>query len=274
MNLLKNSLRLLIVFSTLSIESKISIQKSKDSVFKLLKHNKQENIINKECFGVKQFELLCQSGNICIHTWKQSSTMIEIKKVGSQSQIDATDIKFLQYDGILQINTVCNDSQSIPAIHFNIILPEKTSVKIATKNGNISIKNLFGFINAKTDYGNIDIIYGSSNVSINSKRGNLVIQRENMIDTDIINAIAENGDISLRLTQNINCDIKAKAKGGKIYSDLFITLKEQKTKLTDDIYKKQQQQLYGFISNDSIKPVSGLINIETYHGSIKIKNFI
>lgn len=274
MNLLKNYMPLCILLCTIPVQSKISMQNMQNSVSKIFSRNKQEIITHQEFKNIKQLELLCEQGNISIHTWKQSSTMIELKKIGSATQISQTDIDFLQYEDLLQIKTECKDNKSLATIHINIIIPEQTSVKIAIKQGDIFIKNLSGIIQAQTDSGNIDIIDGSQDITIRSKRGNLTIQRENMTNSEWISAITENGNIILQVPQHINSKILAEAKNGKIYSDLLITLQSKTTKLTDEVYKQQRHQLSGLISKDENAKIFGTINLETRHGMIKIKNYV
>lgn len=274
MNLLQHYLSLFIVLSTIPIEAKISIQSAQDSLSKIFTRAKEENIVHKEYTGIKNLELLCEQGNISIHTWKQSSTMIELKKIGSKIAIDRTAIEFSQYEEILQIHAICNDKKNIATIHINIIVPEQTFVKVATKKGNIIIKNLSETINAQTNWGNIDIVDGFGDIFIHSKHGNINIQRESMMNTENINATTDNGTIFLQVPQHINCNIKAEALGNKIYSDLLITVQPKVTKLTDEVYKKQQHQLLGAITNNEGSSPSGLIALATKHGSIKIKSFI
>jgi len=274
MNLLKNYMQLCIILCTIPVQSKISMQSMQNSVAKIFSRNKQETIIHQEFKDVKHLELLCDQGNISIHTWKQSSTMIELKKIGTPAQISQTDIDFLPYEDLLQIKTEHKDNKSVATIHINIIVPEQTSVKIALKQGDIFIKNLSGIIEAQTDSGNIDIIDGSQDITIRSKRGNLTIQRENMNQSEWISAITENGNIFLQVPQHIHSKISAESKNGKIYSDLLITLQSKTTKLTDEVYKQQRHQLNGFIAKDENAKIFGTINLETRHGMIKIKNYV
>lgn len=274
MNLLKNYIPWYIILCTIPIQSKISIPNMQNSVSKLFSRTKQENVIHQEFKDIKTLELLCEQGNISIHTWKQSTTMVELKKLGSVTQLSQTTIDFLPYDDMLQIKTECNDKKNIATIHINIIVPEQTSVKISIKLGNIFIKNLSGEIQANTDSGNINIIDGSQDVSVRSKRGNIMLQRENMIDTEWISAITENGDIIVQIPQHINSKIIAEAKNGKIYSDLLVTLQSKTTKLTDEVYKQQRHQLDGIITKDENAKVAGTIHLETKHGIIKIKNYM
>ena len=274
MNLLKFYMQLCIILCTIPVQSKISMQNMQESVSKIFSLNKQENIFHQEFKDVKQVELLCEIGNITIHTWKQSSTMVELKKIGSQAQMSQTIVDFVNYDDLLQIKTEFLDKKILATIHITIIIPEQTSIKISIKNGNIFIKNLSGSIDAQTDLGNIDIIDGSSDVTIFSKRGNINIQRENMINTQKISAITDNGNILLQIPQHMNTNIIAEAKNGKIYSDLLITLQQKTTKLTDEVYKQQRHQLSGSISKDSTSVVCGSINLETKHGLIKIKGYV
>lgn len=274
MNLLKIYIPLYILLCTIPIQSKISMQNMQNSISKIFSRNKKETIIHQEFKNIKQLELLCEQGNLSIHTWKQSSTMIELKKIGSPTQILQTDIDFLQYKDLLQIKTENKDKKHLAIIHINIIVPEETSVKIEIKQGNIFIKNLSGTIQAQTDIGNIDIIDGFQDITAYSKRGNITLQRENMIKTEWISACTENGNIFLQIPQHINSKVLAEAKNGKIYSDLLVTLQSKTTKLTDEIYKQQRHKLNGIISKDENTTASGTINLKTNHGIIKIKNYV
>lgn len=274
MNLLKNYMPLCILLCTIPAQSKISIQNIQNSVSKVFSKNKEETISHQEFKDIKTLELLCDQGNISIHTWKQSSTMIELKKIGSTALQNQAVIDCIQYEEMLQIKTENKDKKSSSTIHINIIIPEETSVKIALKQGNIFIKNLQGAIEAQTDSGNIDIIDGSQDVIAYSKKGNITLQRENMLSSEWVSAITQNGNIVLQIPQHINCKIIAEAKSGKIYSDLLVTLQPKTTKLTDEIYKQQRHQLDGIISQDENTATKGTINLETKHGMIKIKNYV
>lgn len=271
MKFLKNYIRFFIVIFTIPIESKISMHKSVSHFFN---KGKQENVTTQEFKQVDKLELMCDHGKIIIHTWKQPTTMVEVKKTGSPTHLSQTTLDFVHHNGLLQIKTITTNKKSIATTDITIIIPEKTSVKVATKQGNIYIKNLSGIIQATTDSGNIDIIDGSGDTTIHSKHGNILIQRENMQHTEFIRASADKGSITLQVPQHINSNIQASTKNGKIYSDLLVTLESRTTKLTDAVYKQQKQQLSGIIHKNYDDAIEGNITLETKHGVIKIKNYV
>lgn len=274
MTLLKYTIFFCTIFFTITTDAKISMHNIQNSVSHFFTKNKQETVLFQEFKDVHTLELLCQHGNISIHTWKQPTTVVEIKKTGAPTEQTTNTVDFIHYEHLLQIKPVTQDKKSAIITDITIIVPEQTSVKISNKKGNICIKNLDGTIEAHTHYGNIEVVDGSHNATVHSDHGNIVIQRESMHDTDTIKATTDQGSIALQVPQHINSTVQASTKSGKIYSDLFVTLESKTTKLTDMVYKQQKQELKGTIYNDYDASISGIIILETKQGTIKIKNHI
>lgn len=264
----------LLLCSTLAIDAKISMQSLQSSVSQLFKTKKEEESITKEFNDVDQLEILCKQATIFIHTWKQPSTFVEIKKIGSKQQLCATDIDFIYYDHLLQIHPLVEQEKQSSSIVITIITPETARVKVATQSGNIVIKNLDGEIEAHTDSGNITIIDGSHNATMHTKDGAILLQRETMQNTDLIKATTDKGSITLQVPQYINSFIQAQTKKGKIYSDLLVTVEPKITKLNNAVYKEQKQSVTGSLQKDKESFVSGNIYLETKHGTIFIKNYV
>ena len=273
MSFLKNYVFILIITLTIPMHSKISITNIHHKVSSFFS-TAHEEIHHQEFQNINQIELFCQQGNISIHTWKQNSCIMEIKKQGSLQQIQSTPIDLIQEEGLLQIqiNNQCQKTKAVT--HISLIIPEQASIKVATKHGKIFIKNAFESIYAYTDFGNIDIIDGQTDIIAKTHSGNITIQREQLKQQHSITAETQSGNITLQVPQHINSSIQAHTKHGKIYSNLLITLEQLTTKLNDEIYKKFKQNLKGFILQDTSAEVAGKITLTTNIGTIKIHPYI
>lgn len=271
----KNSLFLLSFMSfTITIEAKISIKNIKNRIGNVFYNGKYESSEQKEFKDVQKLELFCDQGNISIHTWKQPSTMIEIKKNGSENQHNQTNITFTQHEDVLQVQTNYKDKKSIATTNFNIIVSEKTDVKVATKQGNMYIKNLSGIVNAQTENGNIEVIDGSNTTNLYTNHGNIIIQRELMANDTTVEAESSSGSIILQVPQHINCNIETQAKQGKIQSDLLITIHPHTMKLNDETFKQQKHAITGSITKNNDDKTVGNIKLTSKLGSIKIKPYV
>lgn len=236
---------------------------------------KKEEFLQKEFEGVKQLELFCDAGNISVHTWKQPNIILEIKKQGNAQQLQNCFINCMQHESLLQVETTTQESRYIANTHMNIIVPEHTDIKVATKQGNISIKNLSGIVHAQTDYGNIEVIDSTNNITALTEHGNITIQRESMGKDHTISATTNNhGSIILQVPQHINTYIEAHSQHGKITSDLLVTLQEQTTKLNDEIYRQQRRNAQGTISKNKADSAQGSIKLQSKFGPIKIKSYV
>ncbi len=274
MQLLKKYMCFTLLVNTLPTHTKLSFENVSNSVSKLFSKNKVEDIIHQEFKNVKTLELLAQHGSISIHTWKQTGAVLECKKTGNQLQLDQTTITAVQHDDLLQIKTLVQDKKNSASVTITLIIPENASVKIKTHTGDIVIKHVNNTINAQTDAGNITIVDGSGDIDIVTKSGDMLIQREHMLNTDHITALANSGNIILQVPQHMHSQISALTKNGKVYSDLFIKVHEKTTKLNDEVYRQQKQQVVGSIAKDGSALIAGSINLETKNGTIKIQNYV
>ncbi len=271
MNYINYILIFLLLF-TIPIKAKIAIHNIHNKISSFFSKNKEE-FFHQELENIQNIELLCDSGNISIHTWKQASTLIEVTKQGTSQQLKSTSINIHQTEKILQIYANHQDPCYTATTHINIIIPEETCIKLATKQGNISIKNVSGSIYAHTECGNIEVIDGEHDITAKATSGNIFIQRESIKD-HCIKAETFHGHITLQVPQYIHCHLTAQTKHGKIYSNLFITLLEQTIKLNEDTYKHQRHNIIGKIVKHPENKVKGSIQLTTHTGTIKVNPYI
>lgn len=263
-----------IVFFVIPVYPKVSIPKISLPCKTFFLGNKKQDVFQKEFVNVKKIEFCANKGNLIVHTWKQKSIMLEIKKNGSAEQCHKTEINTCQDETLLQVEIKSEQEKTTAYCDIQLIVPEKTSLNIQLNTGDIIIKNLSGYIQAQTDHGDIIISDGDHEGIIRTHKGNIVLQKESINPDQILNAHTDSGNITLQVPQHINCNIFAHTKKGHIYSDLFITLQGQNTQLTDQFYKQQRQKLIGVIQKDRSNQGIGTVELSSLNGTIHIKPYV
>lgn len=262
-----------LIMLTIPINTKISIPKFSNRISTFFSKN-QEEIVQQEFNNIDTLELFCDYGNITIHSWQQKGCLVEIKKEGNCQQVSTTDVSIEHQNNFLQIQTNCPQKKQQCPTHFNVIVPEQTSIKVATKSGNIFIKNASGETYAHSQSGNIKIIDGANDLLAKSVSGNITVQREHIETQHTATIETSSGTITLQVPQYIGCNLNACSKYGKILSNLFITLAPQTIKLNEETYKQQRHCIKGSILKQAADFPQGLINLTTTSGMIKICSYV
>ena len=129
------------------------------------------------------------------------------------------------------------------------------SAESKTTNGNISADDLRGDAVAKTTNGKINMRGIDGNINAISTNGEIYADVVGMTKGKDMHFVTTNGSVTVLLPKNINADLEAKTKNGKIYTEYPITM-------AGEISKKH---ITGKIN------IGGpLIYLETTNGGIEI----
>ena len=129
------------------------------------------------------------------------------------------------------------------------------STESKTTNGNISAVDLRGDSVAKTTNGKINMRRIDGTITAQSTNGEIYAEVVGMSKGNDMEFVTTNGSVTVLLPKDINADLEAKTKNGKIYTEYPITL-------AGEISKKH---IMGKINNGG-PPVY----IETTNGGIEI----
>ena len=241
-------------------------------------------------------------GSITVKTWRQDIVQIKITKKSTKQEflIDVdVKIRISNKKIIIEIKQK-KESEGKVEVIIELIVPENTKVDAITKKGPISIQNLKASAKAKTEQGNIEISgvkgsiitssdYGSitirnasenirahtlngnitidqatKNIVAHAKKGSIYTTCKNTCSLDTISLSTQSGNIVLSLPEQVNAELFAKTKKGKITSEHFITIKPQTTQLNKKNWKRMRKEVDGTLGNGdaTIKLTSGSGNIK------------
>jgi hypothetical protein len=271
-NLSTKLISLLLVSFTIPIESKISIPKLPSSVSSFFSKT-QEEIQYKEFNDITKLEVLCDHGNVFIETWKQKCVLVELKKQGSSLFLQDASMKCLEKDSILQVTTSLKQDAVSGTMVLRILVPETLPIKINASQGDISIKGLSGDIDAQTLDNSITIIDGKGSVVAHTDIGNILLQREKINPDSCITLQSEQGNITVAIPQDLHAEIQAKSPHGKIYSDLFVTMRPHTMLLNDEEFKKLRKNVHCSIGQSMENKHETLMLLKSDTGTIKITSY-
>jgi len=266
-----NFIKLACIFFTIPLETKNSISKTKNSISSFFKRNTQE-IVHQEFNDLKKLDLSNLYGNISIETWKQNCVMIELHKKGSSEFCKKSILK----------HTVKNHALTaeieIPVdikgqLNTRILIPENFPVKLNSDAGIISIKGTTGALDLTTESGDIIIILGNNTILAQTNKGNITVQRKTIKTHNCLNLNSVHGNITLMIPQDLEADLEAHNKYGKILSDLFITLHSKTVQLNEETFKDMKHHIHGWIGQPSEEENPATILLNSDFGIITITGY-
>lgn len=259
---------LIIPQSCVVAHTKKSFNKFFDTVVSKFKRSK-EDIIQKNFTDIQRIELLNTSGDIIITSWKQKTVAIEIIKKVYDETTEKVQVQCHPVEGILQIKTILTDPKIQGEVTYNILTPQNTELKIATKDGNIIIKDIQETIDAYTKYGFIKVRNSQKTTKLISEHGNISFKSNHIKKSSDINISTEKGNITLYLAQDIHLLIDAFAPHGKVTSEVPILLNKKLTTLNPQAWKLFKQEAKGTIGQPD-----ATLSATTHNGSITILPYV
>ena len=183
-------------------------------------------------------------------------TLMVPKQMSIRLKTDKGTIKVKRFDGQVWATT---ENGSIEIAHVN----NKVSATVA-QNGSISIEQSNGAIEAATHTGNIVINNAKQSVAATTTNGNITLQTSEVPSTSSIQ-LSAGGTIAVYLPHETNAHVQAYSEKGKVFSDHYITLASQTTKLNNQAWTQLQKSVEGTIGSGEAD-----ITLASSAGSIKI----
>jgi DUF4097 and DUF4098 domain-containing protein YvlB len=286
--------------------------------FNAKQRNYREKIKNFFCSSSEKVEqheynaLLIESlsitncnGNVTVHTGPKKSLFIRtISRARKQENLELVTIAIDESKrNRLSITTQCNEKKkNRVSVDFEIIVPASLNLELTiTGNGDMSIKNVLGKINA-TAHGNISItntknvviaqtdkngsisiinpsgpvetqsysgnITGENiahNFSAHTAKGNIILACKKIPFTGWLDAKTSSGNIILALPADTNAQIQGHTIHGTFMSDYPILLKPYTTPLNKEAWKIFKQRVDGTLGSGD-----ATIALASTSGNIKI----
>ena len=206
-------------------------------------------------------------GNISIKTWKQNKLVIEAVKKGSKEALANTDITAHYTPEGASIKTVLADSQLSCSVDYTILLPQTTTITLAhTDSGDITIKNTQKPIKTQTHKGSINFENVCNSAHASTKQGNITIQAKSLNANHKILAVADKGNIKLKLPAKTEAKLYAKTERGRVTSDHPITLEQRTMVINTKTIAELKKDVKGFMGNDK----GAVIKLHTTHGNVAL----
>ena len=178
------------------------------------------------------------------------------KQMAIRLKTNKGTIKVKRFDGQVWANT---DNGTIEIAHVT-----NKVVATVTDSGSISIEQSNGAIQAATNNGNIVINNAKQSVVATTADGNITLQSTVVPSTSSIQLNA-GGTVQVYLPQETNAHLKAHTQKGKVFSDHYVTLASQTTKINSQTWAQLQKSIEGTIGTGEAD-----ISLSSANGSIKI----
>lgn len=151
---------------------------------------------------------------------QSSARQYRIRKTTPQVKVEETE------DGLLVRTPTFEGPGEAPAVDYEVSVPNSVILTgIRVSEGNITIADVFGRIEAFIDQGDLSISNYSGAVRATVGTGNADVEVLDLRDRDEISVTSRKGDISLRLESGVNAIVEADAPRGEVSSDFDLGVK-------------------------------------------------
>ncbi len=170
---------------------------------------------------------------------------------------DIGDITINQVHGSIEVTTG----------HGDIVLEQPTNRVQATitQQGNITIRQPKGSVKAMSNKGIVQVRDSMNEVMAKAKQGKIDITCKKLPAQKQLNCSVDQGPVTVRVPQDIQCSIAADALKGTVTSDQPIRIKSAKTTLNSDYWNRIKKQVRGSIGKEE-----ATIKLKAKQGNIKI----
>lgn len=252
---------------------------------------KKLTVINNE--GNITIETGHKGNIIYVKTAKKSKTEENLKKLILKHEFKAKDELALTVDAQGKGNGAVDLTLIIPAhlaldlttlqgaitvnqVHGPICTKVGTgSIKLSHINksieahiktaGGITITDAGSVVNAITESGDITIENASGTIFAHTQRGVVTTTCNKVPETSKILLSSDRGAVNLHIPETVNAQLHAKTEKGNLFSDVYVTIKPQTTKLNQETYRRFKQEVYGLLGSGEAE-----IRLSCKNGNIKI----
>ena len=283
----------------------LMLKQTKEKLAGLFGSNTKTEIFQKDIPRTTQKTLVIENnlGSIKIKTdWTQNTISLTALKKATADNLARISIDINDQDkDTIRLQTVFQDSTVKGSVDYTLMVPKQMTVHLKTgkgtikvkrfdgqvwattdngtieiahvankvvatvaENGSISIDQSNGAIQATTNNGNIIINNAKQSVAATSTNGNITLQSTTVPPTSSIQLNA-GGTVAVYLPHETNAHLRAHTQKGKVFSDHYVTLASQTTKLNNQTWSQLQKSIEGTLGTGEAD-----IFLSSSYGSIKI----
>jgi DUF4097 and DUF4098 domain-containing protein YvlB len=169
------------------------------------------------------------------------------------------------HDGDISINDIQGTIQAQTYGGNIVIVNAKNTIHATSTSGDIIIREATGVINASSQYGNIDIHETCNSLICQSVKGKITVDYKKLPPTSNVKLETTSGNITLTLPPTTNATINGVTTHATLMSDHYIMLNPHKTQLNDYAWNKFKREVHGFIGSGD-----ATISLRSIKGTIKI----
>jgi len=201
------------------------------------------------------------NGALKITGHPHNNVVIQVTKRGDRKQFEQVQAKVNATKTHVDITTYYKSRYSHNiSIDYEIIVPHNTQCKLLkTKNGSISVFNVYGPIHCETANGSITLEQTKNSVKAHTVNGTIIANIATFKKDFLVELATVNGTIECKLPENISADIYAKTSIGKIKTNIPLTL---------NVGFVSGEELSGHVGTRN----SGRISLKTSNGAIAIQS--
>ncbi len=185
-------------------------------------------------------ELENKTGNVEITGWDKDAVEVVAQGVaaepgpGEKRKLRAygfweikPDVEIKQTDGRLSVRTRPFDGPGgQPAVDYTIRVPNSINISgIRMEEGDLTVSDVFGRIEASLDKGSLAISNFSGSVDLSIGTGSADVEVLDVREQDTIAISSREGDIVLRLDAGAGARVEAEAPRGQVSSDFDLGVK-------------------------------------------------
>jgi len=246
-------------------------------------------------------------GNITVQEWQQDAVRLKVvKRSNVHNNLENLSIQenSAHKDGQshLSLTSTYHGEKTKGAIDYFVQVPSRTSLKVRTgkgavtihdvqgkimaqtgegpisvngtkgtllaqteKTGDITTDNAAGDIKAITRKGNIYVRNASNSVIASAERGKIETSFEKLPETGRVELHAAHGNVSVALPSTANAHIQGSTKHGVLTSTHYIALRPHTTQLNKDAWKQFKKEVEGTIGTGEAE-----IKLTSTSGNISI----
>jgi hypothetical protein len=265
-----------------------------------------EQVLNKE-FPIKVPGLLTidnLDGSISIKAGNQPKIFVSaVKRAANEEDLDEITIDIRNVnESTIHFTTKYDQKEIKGGVDYTLVIPAHMNLKLAARDGAITVHGITGTIEAHTKNGNIELVGPKKRVEARTKKtgsitihqpGNKVAAHTNKGAITIYDAeqsldattdqgqievwykhVPNNsrifvestmGDLILYLPEDTNAELKAKTEKGGIRCDHDIAIKPFTTQLNNKTWNKLKKEVHGNIGSGEASVIA-----RSKYGSIKI----
>jgi Toastrack DUF4097 len=170
-------------------------------------------------------------GDISVEAWDRAEVEVSAIKTspGASGHPEDVEVAVERGEGTLTLRTLYPKQSEEPVrVDYHLRVPRQVRLDhLQTVEGNITVRNLEGSVDARTLNGNIEQTNITGSVAARAVNGSIVVSLRALPETsDTIHLETINGNLLLALPPEVNADLKLSTVAGRINSRYAYSVSE------------------------------------------------